>query len=188
MLKLEALLRRHWSHCFVDSSFKLNMCDRDLTYRWAEWMYPHIIILEHTDVSSSKHWAQIKQAVRHSFNGADLMWPISKQSERHRTDVLTNKHQSLSSVCVWVSERWLEITAACVCRGPYCGFGFVYELSGLYVVWICYFIIYLQFMSMCVFPANYSSVWTTVCLHLWDWSKCPCVITSLCVCGPDFLP
>lgn len=124
MLKLEALLRRHWSHSFVDSSFKLNMCDRDLTYRWAEWMYPHIIILEHTDVSSSKHWAQIKQAVRHSFNGADLMWPISKQSERHRTDVLTNKHQSLSSVCVC---EW-EMT------GDYCSVC----LSGAILwVWIC---------------------------------------------------
>ena len=56
----------------------------------------------------------------------------------------------------------------CVCQVPYSGFGFVYELSGLYVVWICYFIIYLQFISlcMCVFPANYSSVCPSAFMRL----------------------
>lgn len=186
MLKLEALLRRHWSHSFVDSSFKLNMCDRDLTYRWAEC------------IPTSLFWStQMSHPVntgRRSNRQSDtvLMEQIWCDQYRNNQSAIalmfwqtnTNRYH----LCVCVSERWLEITAVCVCRGPYCGFGFVYELSGLYVVWICYFIIYLQFMCMCVFPANYSSVWTTVCLHLWDWSKCPCVITSLCVCGPDFLP
>lgn len=103
----------------------------------------HIIILEHTAVSASKHWAPIKQAVRQSFNGADLMWPILSQSERHNTH--DNAHQSLSSgmwrgkldfiVCVCMRNR--RIRAVCICWQPHYGCGFVCNLGGLCCVWVC---------------------------------------------------
>lgn len=72
---------------FVDYSFKLGM--QSILGIRLDGNISCIIILECTAVCASKHWARIKQAVRPSFNGADLMLPISSQSQLHNTDVLT---------------------------------------------------------------------------------------------------
>lgn len=110
------------NHSFVDSSFKLNMCDRDLTYRWVECI--------HTSLFWSTQMSHPVNTGRRSNRQSDtvLMEQIWCDQYRNNQSAIalmfwqTNTNRYHLRVCVW------EMT------GDYCSVC----LSGAILwVWIC---------------------------------------------------
>lgn len=169
---------------FADSSFKLNTCDRDLTYRWAE------------RIPTSLFWrTQMSHPVntgRRSNRQSDtvLMEQIWCDQYRANQSAIalmfwqTNTNRYHHHQWVWDDWRLLQcVFARCHTVGlDLCMNWAAFMLCGFVISQY----IYNSFLCACV--CSLLIIPVCVRLHSWDWSKCPCVITSLCVCVWPWLP